>query len=61
MYEACVDEVRKPWSAFSDSEKKTGKSYFAKGLYIILSQKYDGTGLIQELFGCLYMNLCTVG
>ena len=27
-----VDEVGKPWSAFSDTQKNTGHSYFAKGL-----------------------------
>ena len=34
-----VDEVGKPWSAFSDSQKKTGQSYFAKGLLYYLTTK----------------------
>ena len=61
MLEVCIDEVRKPLSAFSDSQKKTGQNYFAEDPLYQLVTKASGYSSDLGIYGWLYMYLCTMG
>ena len=54
MCEACIDEVRKPQSAFLILRRKLGRVILLRVFYITLPQKHEGIGQIQEFWLVVY-------